>query len=70
MSTASILRLDLIILIFFLVERPKSYYDWQQSLKSKGVTGKKSNNDKTNSLGIDDSEFKQYLKKWKRKNLH
>ncbi|MHA1988614.1 MAG: hypothetical protein ACW98D_18430 [Promethearchaeota archaeon] len=54
------------LLVFFLVEKPKSYYDWQQSLKWK----KKSEGKKSNSLGIDDSEFKKYLNKWKQKNLH
>jgi len=53
------------IVYIFFVEKSKSYYDWQQSLKWK----KKSERKKPNSLGIDDSGFKQYLKKWKRKNL-
>jgi hypothetical protein len=47
------------------VEKPKSYYDWQQSLKWK----RKFENKKPNSLGIDDSEFKKYLNKWKKKNM-
>ena len=51
------------------MEKPKSYYDWQQSLRPKRVATKKSNDGRTNSLGIDDTAFKYYVKKWKRKNL-
>jgi len=51
------------------VEKYKSYYDWQQSLKWKQVPKNQTTDNDKNSLGIDDSEFKRYLKKWKRKNL-
>ena len=57
-------------IVFFFVERPKSYYDWQQSLKWKQLSKEQLNLKKINSLGIDDFEFKQYLKKWKKKNIH
>jgi len=51
------------------VERSKSYYDWQQSLKWKQTPKNQKTDANTNSLGINDLEFKKYLKKWKQVNL-
>jgi hypothetical protein len=49
-----------------------SYYDW--SLGFKGNTDRTSNitltkKNRLNSIGIADDDFKNYLRKWKNRNL-
>jgi hypothetical protein len=44
-----------------------SYYDWSLGFK-KSVRNETFQSD-TNSLGINESDFKAYMKKWKQNNL-
>ena len=48
-----------------------SYYDWELSLKKKSDPNWKSEDRQVsfNSLGILDCNFKEFMKKWKEKNL-
>jgi len=46
-----------------------SYYDWQQSFRDKPKSYKELNKDNTNSLGISENNFKEFIKKWKEHNL-
>jgi len=54
------------------VEKPKSFYDWEQKFRAKSPShpkkGTKRNN-KLNSLGIEESECRKFIKQWKKKNL-
>ncbi|MFX1325939.1 MAG: hypothetical protein ACFE8N_13380 [Promethearchaeota archaeon] len=45
-----------------------SYYDWNLAFKQKPTP---TSDDKfsVNSLGISDNNFKEFIKKWKEKNL-
>ena len=47
-----------------------SYYDWQQSFRDKFKSDKILNQDNTNSLGISENNFKDFIKKWREKNLN
>ena len=47
-----------------------SYYDWQQSFRDKFNSDKILNQDNTNSLGISENNFKDFIKKWREKNLN
>ena len=47
-----------------------SYYDWQQSFRDKIKSDKIPNQDNTNSLGISENNFKDFIKKWREKNLN
>jgi len=47
-----------------------SYYDWQQSFRAKIKSDKITNQDNTNSLGISENNFKDFIKKWREKNLN
>ena len=47
-----------------------SYYDWQQSFRDKTMSDKILNQDNTNSLGISENNFKDFIKKWEKKNLN
>ena len=44
-----------------------SYYDW--SLGFKKYSSNEESESTTNSLGLDDNVFKEYLNEWKAKNL-
>ena len=46
-----------------------SYYDWEQSFKNNIELEKQPDKEKVNSLGVSDNYFKDFLKKWKVKNL-
>lgn len=46
-----------------------SYYDWKQSFKINSELEKQSDKEKTNSLGVSDIYFKDFVKKWKDKNF-
>ncbi len=46
-----------------------SYYDWKQSFKDNSEPEKQSDKEKINSLGVSDTYFKGFLKKWKEKNF-
>ena len=46
-----------------------SYYDWELSLKHKSEKDQIIQEDDINSLGISDNSFKNFMKKWKNKNL-
>jgi len=45
-----------------------SYYDW--SLGFKKYSSKIESDSTKNSLGLDENEFREYLNKWKEKNLN
>jgi hypothetical protein len=45
-----------------------SYYDW--SLGFKKFPSESKLKIKKNSLGLDENDFKEYLSKWKEKNLN
>jgi len=50
-----------------------SYYDWESQFKKNNDKKKKKKNEvydiKNNSLGIKDNLFREYLERWKSKNL-
>ena len=46
-----------------------SYYDWQQSFRDKPKSNKDLDKDNSNSLGISENNFKNFIKKWKELNL-
>jgi len=49
-----------------------SYYDWRLAFKRKDVPYEKdilNDNETCNTLGIDEGNFKEFLTKWKAKNL-
>ena len=46
-----------------------SYYDWNQSFKINSELEKESDKKRINSLGVSDTYFKDFLKKWKDKNF-
>ncbi|MFW9895697.1 MAG: hypothetical protein ACFFD7_07825 [Candidatus Thorarchaeota archaeon] len=46
-----------------------SYYDWKQSFKNIPEVEQKSEKEKVNSLGVSETKFKDFVKKWKNKNL-
>lgn len=47
-----------------------SYYDWQQSFRDKPKSDKLLNQESTNSLGLSETNFKNFMKKWKKENLN
>ncbi|MFX1500725.1 MAG: hypothetical protein ACFFDH_07150 [Promethearchaeota archaeon] len=47
-----------------------SYYDWQQSIRNKSKSDKILNQETTNSLGLSENHFKDFIKKWKEKNFN
>jgi len=53
------------------MEKPISYLDWEDQFKKRknSHTRKVSKKRKRNSIGISESFFKNYLEKWKKKNL-
>ena len=49
-----------------------SYLDWKKGFKkkkSKDKSKSKKENDKMTNIGIPESEFKDFIKKWKKRNL-
>ena len=44
-----------------------SYYDWSFHFKEERENNKNGKN-KLNSVGMEDDDFKKYLKKWKKEN--
>ncbi len=46
-----------------------SFYDWSLSLKHKSKNNQTLQKDDNNSLGMSDNNFKDFMKKWKEKNL-
>lgn len=53
------------------MSKAASYYDWELSFKKNSKTSWNSvdDADSFNSLGIPDNNFKEFMKKWKEKNL-
>jgi len=47
-----------------------SYYDWQQSFRDKSKSDKLLDQENTNSLGISENNFRDFIKNWKEKNLN
>ena len=48
-----------------------SYYDWKLSFKTKvnSIEDSLNKSETTNTLGISDNNFKNFMKEWKEKNL-
>ena len=48
-----------------------SYYDWKLSFKrtTEKIEDSLNDNDSLNALGIPEENFKDFIKKWKEKNL-
>ena len=46
-----------------------SYYDWELSFKNKSESDEYIKKENFNSLGMPDKSFKDFMKKWKVKNL-
>jgi len=46
-----------------------SFYDWELTFEKKFKVNPNSKDKKANSLGIPDNTFKDFMKKWKEKNL-
>ena len=53
-----------------IMSKAISYYDWQQSFRDNTKSDKILNQDNTNSLGISENNFKDFIKKWREKNLN
>ena len=53
------------------MSKAASYHDWELSFKKKSKISWNSadDTDSINSLGIPDNNFKEFIKKWKEKNL-
>jgi len=53
------------------MEGSSSYYDWELNFKKSQKRGKKSpiKKKRTNSIGITEDFFNDYVKKWKKKNI-
>ncbi len=59
------------------MSKPESYFDWQLAFRKNSDRSKKENMNKiygssklkVNSLGISDKNFKDFMRKWKLKNL-
>ena len=50
--------------------KAESFLDWELSFKKKDVSNKdKDEKNYKNSLGIQEQTFREFLKKWKEKNL-
>ena len=54
---------------FIIMSKAVSYYDWKQSFKNNSELEKQSDNEGFNSLGVSETSFKDFIKKWKDKNL-
>jgi hypothetical protein len=46
-----------------------SFYDWSLSLKHKSDNEQEFQKENVNSLGLTEDNFKDFMKKWKEKNL-
>jgi hypothetical protein len=46
-----------------------SFYDWSLSLKHKSDNEQEIQEENVNSLGITEDNFKNFMKKWKEKNM-
>ncbi len=46
-----------------------SYYDWQQSFRDKPKLDKEQSKVNSNSIGISENNFINFIKKWKELNL-
>ena len=46
-----------------------SYYDWKQSFKNNFELEEQSDKEKINSLGVSDTNFRDFINKWKDRNL-
>ena len=46
-----------------------SYYDWELSFKNKNESKNLLKDDSLNGIGMPDSSFKDFMKKWKKENL-
>ena len=52
------------------MESATSYYDWQQAFKKSSKSKKiQSSKKKKNLIGISEEFFRDYMAKWKKKNL-
>jgi hypothetical protein len=52
------------------MESANSYYDWQQEFKKSSKSKRmKSSKKKKNLIGLSNEDFRDYLAKWKKKNL-
>ena len=48
---------------------PDSFYDWEEKFKRRKELTHHVKDDEINSLGIEKSKFRDFLKDWKEKNL-
>ena len=46
-----------------------SYYDWELTFKKKSKSNLNNQNKDINSLGLSDESFKDFITKWKKRNL-
>jgi hypothetical protein len=46
-----------------------SYYDWELSFKQKSEKDQTEQKENVNSLGMSNNNFKDFIKKWKKKNF-
>lgn len=58
-------------LLLRLMSKAISYYDWELNFKKKNFLNipQEDNIEEVNSLGISKDKFKDYMKKWKSKNI-
>ena len=60
--------LELKLLVINSNQVSESYYDWQLNQKINPKTKKRKKKRRLNNLGIEENEFKQFIKKWKKEN--
>jgi len=53
------------------MEKSSSFYDWEHQFRKNNKREIKKSKEKysVNSLGISDSNFKNFIKKWKEENI-
>ncbi|MFX1375166.1 MAG: hypothetical protein ACFFA0_05085 [Promethearchaeota archaeon] len=51
------------------MEKPQSYYEWKLQFTPKKKRRNSKRETKKNILGIEDHQFEEFLKEWKKKNL-
>jgi hypothetical protein len=56
-------------MVFIIMSKAISYYDWKQSFKNNTELEEQSEKENLNSLGVSETYFKDFLKKWKDRNF-
>jgi len=68
-KTSTLYNFILIKVEYKIMSKAISYYDWQKSFRNKPKSDNVLYQEDSNSLGISENNFKDFIKKWKEKNL-